>query len=65
MFSLQEALVDAACERNVALLLVVHNVEGIRDLGGVEPALDQLELLLLEGARQLHHLLQEEEEEEG
>lgn len=52
-----DAPVDSVRERNVALLLVVQHVEGVRGRRGVEAAVHQLELLLLEGARHLHDVL--------
>lgn len=57
VLSRQDVLVGAVCQRDVALLLVVQNIDGVGDLGRVEPTLHQLELLLLEGARHLHLLL--------
>lgn len=55
--SSDDALVDLVRQGHVALLFVVQHVEQVGNGRGVEAALHQLELLLLEGARRLHHLL--------
>lgn len=55
--SSDDALEDLVRQGDVALLRVVQHVEQVGDGGGVEAALHQLELLLLEGAGHLHHLL--------
>ncbi|TNN37671.1 hypothetical protein EYF80_052156 [Liparis tanakae] len=53
-FSGHDAAVEVLREGHVALLLVVQHVERVAHGVRVEAALDQLELLLLEGARRLH-----------
>ena len=57
LFPCQDALVDIVCERDVALLYIVQDIEGLRDSGWVEATLYQLELLLLKRSGDFNEFL--------
>lgn len=59
------AVIHGAGQGNVALLAAVQEEERIADAAGVEAALHQSKLLLLEGAGHLQRLLQSNEERSG
>lgn len=62
LLTAHDAVIDGAGQGNVALLGAVQEEERLADAAGVEAALHQRELLLLEGAGHLQRLLQSNEE---